>query len=72
MNYHDLATEIRKVHKVSTRIVPLVVGALGVLPAELRERVKSLGIENVKGIVNCMQVSAVIGSAIILNKVLNT
>ena len=56
---------------MTTKIVPLIVGALGVLPANLRENLKSLEFPNVKGIMNCMQVSAVLGTAIILQKVLN-
>ena len=31
LNYSPLAKEIRKIHRVSTKIVPVVVGALGVV-----------------------------------------
>ena len=67
-NYEDLAKEIRRIHKVKTKIVPIIVGALGVLPSNLEENLQILGMPYVK---RSLQVSAIIGSAIILRKVLN-
>ena len=66
--YEDLAKEIRRIHKVKTKIVPIIVGALGVLPSNLEENLQILGMPYVK---RSLQVSAIIGSAIILRKVLN-
>ena len=34
-NYSPLAKEIRKMHRVSTKTVPLVVGCLGVVSGQL-------------------------------------
>ena len=67
-NYEDLAKEIRRIHKVKTKIVPIIVGALGVLPNNSKENLKFLGISYVK---RCLQVSAIIGSSTIFKKVLN-
>ena len=66
--YKELANEIRRIHKVRTKIVPIVVGALGVLPSNLEENLKYLEMPYV---IRCLQVSAVIGSSIILRKILN-
>ena len=68
LHYTPLAYEVRKLHKVTTSIVPLVVGALGVVTNNLQTNLKSLQIPDVLG---SMQVSAVIGTSIILRKVLS-
>ena len=62
-NYKDLAKEIRKVYKVKTKIVPLVVGCLGVVSESLKLNLKYLDISHV---FLCMQVTAVLGTVIIL------
>ena len=49
-------------------IVPLVVGALGVVTSNLQTNLKGLQIPDVLG---SMQVSAVIGTSIILRKILS-
>ena len=67
-NYEELAKEIRKIHKVKTKIVPLVVGALGVVPETLERNLKYLEIPHV---FLCMQITAVLGTVIILRKTLN-
>jgi len=67
-HYTPLSYEIRKLHKVSTKIVPLVIGALGIVTNNLEANLKSLQIPDVLG---SMQVSTVIGTAIILRKVLS-
>ena len=66
--YSSLAKEIRKMHRVSTRVVPLVVGSLGVVSGNLEGHLKSLGIPDVLG---GMQASALIGTTLILKKVLS-
>jgi len=68
-HYTPLSYEIRKLHKVSTKIVPLVVGSLGVVTIHLEENLRMLDIPHVQG---SMQISAVLGTAIILRKVLST
>ena len=65
--YKPLSYEIRKLHKVSTKIVPLVVGALGVVLKTLEENLTFFYFPDVLG---SMQISAVLGTAIILRKVL--
>ena len=67
-NHSELAKEIRRIHKVKTKIVPIIVGALGVLPTKLEENLQYLEIPYVK---RCLQTSAIIGSSIVLRKVLN-
>ena len=71
-HYNDLAGEIRKLHNVKTVIVPLVVGALGVISANFKPYLKSIGISHVNKVFACMQMTAVLGSSIILRQVLNS
>ena len=66
--YLPLAKEIRKMHRVSTKVVPLVVGCLGVVSSRFVGYLKDLGIPDVLG---GMQTSAVIGTTLILQKVLS-
>ena len=66
--YSPLAKEIRKMHGVSTSVVPLVIGSLGVVSSRLEGFLKELGIPDVVG---GMQASAVIGTTLILQKVLS-
>lgn len=67
-HYSPLAYEIRKMYKVNTKIIPIVVGALGVVTNNLAPNLQLLGIKNVS---NSLQVSAIIGTSIILRKVLS-
>ncbi|KXJ19770.1 hypothetical protein AC249_AIPGENE21527 [Exaiptasia diaphana] len=66
--YAPLAKEIRKMHRVSTKVVPLVVGCLGVVSSRFVGYLKVLGIPDVLG---GMQTCAVIGTTLILQKVLS-
>ena len=66
--YLPLAKEIRKMHRVSTKVVPLVLGCLGVVTSRFVGYLKDLGIPDVLG---GMQTSAVIGTTLILQKVLS-
>ena len=66
--YGDLAQEVRKVHHVATKIIPIVVGSLGIVTAKLPEYLKALGIPDVLG---GLQTSAIVGTTIILRKVLS-
>ena len=66
--YTPLAYEVRKMCNVKTKIVPLVIGALGAVTDNLEKHLSELGIGYIQ---TCMQKSAVIGSSIILKKVLS-
>ena len=67
--YMPLAYEARKMCGVTTKIVPLVVGALGAVSTNLEKNLAHL---NIKHIQTCMQKSAIIGTSIILKKVLSS
>ena len=66
--YSPLAKEVRKMYRVKTRVVPLIVGCLGVVSGRLAGWLKELGVPDVLG---GMQTSAVIGTTLILQKVLS-
>jgi len=66
--YTRLAFQVRKMKKVTTQIVPLIVGALGTVSKNLH---KNLALLKIPYVSPCMQVSAVIGTATILRKVLS-
>ena len=66
--YFPFAQQIWKLHSVSTSIVPIVAGSLGVVTKQLEQGLKELGIPAVLG---GLQTSAIIGSTNILWKVLN-
>ena len=67
--YTPLAYEIRKMCGVTTKIIPLVVGALGAVSNNLEKNLSFLDIGYIQ---TCMQKSAVLGSSIILKKFLNS
>ena len=67
--YKDLAAEVARMHKVSVEVVPIVVGALGVVTKDLTRWLKKIGVGDVVG---GLQTSAIIGTAAILRKVLRT
>ena len=54
-------------HKVSAKVIPIVVGALGIVSTRLERYIKELGIPDVLG---GLQTSVVLGTTIILRKVL--
>ena len=66
-NYSPLVKEITKLNRVSAKVVPLVVGCLGVVSCRLEQYLKELGIPDVLG---GMQTSAVVGTTQILQKIL--
>ena len=67
--YNELATLVRGAHKVKVDIVPIVVGALGVVSKGLEGWLKKL---EVGDIIGGLQTTALICTAAILKKVLNT
>ena len=66
--YIELATEIRRLYKVRTEIIPIVVGALGTIPKRLQGYLKSLGVPDVIG---CLQTTALLGTQRILKNTLS-
>ena len=66
--YIPLAKEIRKVHKVSTKIIPIILGSLGTVTTKLKSSLKELGLEKILG---GLQTSVLIGTHNILRKVMN-
>ena len=67
--YEQLATEVTREHRVTTAVIPIVVGALGTVSRNLAGGLKRLGIGDVLG---GLQMSAIIGTSAILRKVLCT
>ena len=41
--YQDLAREVRKIRGVRTKVIPIVVGALGTKPLRLKENLRTIG-----------------------------
>ena len=66
-NYQDLAREIKRIWKSRTKVVPVVVGALGSVSKKLAGHLEQLEIKNRT---RTMRKSALLGSASTLRKVL--
>ena len=47
--YQKLAAQFRKMHRIQTKVIPVVVGALGTIPERLPGYLKDLGIPDVVG-----------------------
>ena len=65
--YEDLRIEIAKLWSKEVSVIPIVVGALGTLTANLKKNLKELGISNV---IPCLQKSSLLGTASILRRTL--
>ena len=65
--YQDLARDIKRVWKSRTKVMQVVVGALGSVSKKLAGHLEQLGIKNRT---RTMQKSALLGSSQILRKVL--
>ena len=65
--YQDLAREIKRIWESRTKVVPVVVGALGSVSKKLAGHLEQIGIKNRT---KTMQKSALLGSTHILRKVL--
>ena len=65
--YQDLRRELQKFWNVRMKIIPLVVGSLGAIPKQFRNRLKEIGI-TVK--IGQVQKTVLLGLARILRKVL--
>ena len=66
--YMDLAAEIRRQLRVKAVIVPIVLGALGTVPAKLSKSLEKLEIEDVIG---SLQTAVLISTTTVLRKVLD-
>ena len=44
-NYQDLAREIKRLWKVEARVIPIVIGALGMILRGLEENLRTFGIK---------------------------
>ena len=66
--YMDLAAEIRRQFRVMAVIVPIVLGALGTVPAKLSKSLEKLEIEDVIG---SLQTAVLISTTTVLRKVLD-
>ena len=65
--YQDLAREIRKMWGVRTKVIPIVVGAVGKIPLRLKENLRTIGVDTS---IELIQRCVLLGSARILRKVL--
>ena len=65
--YQNLARELRRMWEVKTKVVPIVLGALGTVPLRLKGNLKGIGVDTS---ITLIQTSALLGSARILRKVL--
>ena len=66
--YMDLAAEVRRQFRVKTVILPIVLGALGTVPAKLSKSLEKLEIDDATG---SLQTSVLISTTAILRRDLN-
>ena len=66
--YIYLTAEVRRQFRVNTVIVPIVIGALGTVPAKLSKSLEKLEIDDVIG---SLQTAVLVSTTAILRKVLN-
>ena len=66
--YQDLGRELQKIWNIKVKIIPLVVGSLGVIPKQFGNRLKQIGITICTAQV---QKTVLLGTARILRKVLS-
>ena len=65
--YQDLGRELRRLWNVKTEIIPVVVGALGSMPKDLKHWLEVL---EIKPRMNDLQKSVILHSARILQKII--
>ena len=66
--YMDLTVEVNRQFRVKTVIAPIVLGALGTVPAKPSESLKKLEIDDVTG---SLKTAVLISTTAILRRVLN-
>ena len=67
--YYDLGRELKKLWNMKVTLIPIVIGALGTVPKGL---VQGLEVMEIRGRVGTMQTAALLRSARILRRVLET
>ena len=67
VKYQDFAREVRKIWGVRTKVIPMVVGALGTIPPRLKENLRTIGVDTS---IELIQRFVLLGSARVLRKVL--
>ena len=67
--YLDLAREPRKLWKIKVKVVPILIGALGMVLKVLENNLDEL---EIRGRIETIQTTALLGSARILRRVLET
>ena len=67
VKYQDLTTELRKLWKMKTMVIPIVIGAFGTVPKDLKRRLENIGIETK---IDELQKSVMLNTARILRKFL--
>ena len=65
--YQNLARELSRMWEVKTKVIPIVLGALGTVLLRLKGNLKGIGVETS---ITLIQKSAFLGSARIVRKVL--
>ena len=66
--YSDLAGGVRRLHHVKTKVIPIVIGALGTVPKRLPKYLEDPGIADLIG---CLQTTALLGTQRILRSVMS-
>ena len=66
--YSVLAGGVRRLHHVKTKVIPIVIGALGTVPKRLPKYLEDLGIADVIG---CLQTTALLVTQRILRSVMS-
>ena len=67
VKYQDLARELKKLWKMKTMVIPIVIGTFGTVPKDLKKRLENIGIETK---IDELQKSVILNTARILRKVL--
>ena len=67
--YLDLARELRKLWNMKVKVIPIVINALGTVPKGLE---KNLGELEIRGRIETIKATALLKSATILRRVLDT
>ena len=68
VKYQDLAREIRKIWNVSTKVIPIVIGALGTVTDRLEQYLKDMGVTTR---IELIQKSTLLGTARIIRQALD-
>ena len=68
-NYIDLARELEKLWKMKVTVIPIIIGALGIVTKDLVKRIENM---EIRGWVEIIQIKTLLRSARILRRVLET